>query len=990
MRGIRVGATLLSALMVLLGAYPASATTFTRLARYPEPLWDVISPADVVADGNGAMWVADTGHDRTVLVEPSGHEVVSIGWRGVQLGLGESVGLTVADDGSIWTSSGGDFVRRFTSSGDLLTTIELPQVTARYVRSAGIDLDGDGNVYVAETDAGAVYKYSSEGELLHTFGRADGVVRSGLGEFGGVVDVSVDASGCVWTTETYTDRIQKLDANGTPLLAFSPKNANGNVFEPRGVVPLPSGDVIVSGNGLLVRTDLSGTCLQTYFASGAAYSPGDVSVGSDGTIYWAERGTAAIRVFSAEGVLLDSYSRNEDYREQFNGPRAVAISQDGRIAVAQSDTILRYLRTDGSTIATMTLTASVSAAGDRGLAFDTFGRLWLADDMTNAVYAYSPEGTLEKAIGGFWNPTGIAFAPLGDFYVADAYNRVVKRFDSQATFVGAWRSVPASLVNYVYRQNLVVDSQNDVFVTQRYTLQTVPGISRYDAEGNLETFWQVNAAVSGTRAALGNLALDSHGNVWVCEPSSSRIQWFNRDGVPLGSWRGPADDPFVYPEGIAFDPEGNLWITDKSKNTLEAYRLDSIPDRAPVAVGDAYGTQQDAPLVVPAPGVLANDTDADGDPITAIKVSDPANGTVGLSATGGFLYTPAQGFVGVDTFTYRAYDGDAYSKTVTVSINVEDTLVVQIEGSDRYTTAVEASVRAYPTGLAPAGARTVVIATGENWPDALGGSSLAGALDGPVLLTRAGSLPVAVTDEIGRLGATRAIILGGTAAVSGDVEAALKTLLGNTAVERTAGSNRYATADAVAARVIDLAGAEYDGNAFVATGGDFPDALAAAPLAAANAWPLYLADPASGLSSGTNGAMAGVDTVLLLGGTAVVSESVETALETTYGADDVTRLSGADRYETAVKVATYGVDHAGLSWNRVAIATGVNFPDALAGGVLQGRVGSVMLLTKPDELNGYTRSALTVHQAGITTVTFFGGTGALPQVVRDEVAAALE
>ncbi|MBN2840597.1 MAG: cell wall-binding repeat-containing protein, partial [Coriobacteriia bacterium] len=282
------------------------------------------------------------------------------------------------------------------------------------------------------------------------------------------------------------------------------------------------------------------------------------------------------------------------------------------------------------------------------------------------------------------------------------------------------------------------------------------------------------------------------------------------------------------------------------------------------------------------------------------------------------------------------------------------------------------------------------IATGRNWPDALGGSSLAGALDGPILLVDTNAVPAEVTAEITRLDADKAIILGGTAAVGPNVESALKAQLGSSDVTRIDGANRYETADKIAAEVIELAGASYDGTAFVATGAKFPDALGAAPLAAANAWPLYLANPTTGLSAATKAAMDGVDTVLVLGGTAVVSPDVETYLDDTYGDANVTRLAGADRYETAVKVATWGVDHAGLGWNRVAIATGINFPDALAGGVLQGRVGSVMLLTRPDALNTYTSAALSAHKADITTVTFFGGLGALPQVVRDQVSDALE
>lgn len=410
----------------------------------------------------------------------------------------------------------------------------------------------------------------------------------------------------------------------------------------------------------------------------------------------------------------------------------------------------------------------------------------------------------------------------------------------------------------------------------------------------------------------------------------------------------------------------------------------------PVAAGDAFETVRDTPLVVAAPGVLGNDTDAEDDTLTAIKVTDPAHGSVTLGLNGSFTYTPAADYRGTDTFTYQANDGTANSNVATVTVTVTLPPIIPIEGADRFETAVAASLEAYPDGLDDAGARTVVIATGRNWPDALGGSSLAGALDGPILLVDTAAVPADVTSEITRLKADKAIILGGTAAVTGAVEAALKTQLGAGDVTRIAGTNRYETADKTASKVIELRGAAFDGTAFVATGAKFPDALGAAPLAAANAWPLYLANPATGLSAATKAAMNGVDTVLVLGGTAVVLPAVETYLNTTYGDPNVTRLAGADRYDTAAKIATWGVNNAGLGWNRVAIATGTNFPDALAGGVLQGRVDSVMLLTKSDALDPFTAAALSAHKTDITSVTFFGGLGALPQTVRDQVSAALE
>src|SRR5262249_39233523 len=106
--------------------------------------------------------------------------------------------------------------------------------------------------------------------------------------------------------------------------------------------------------------------------------------------------------------------------------------------------------------------------------------------------------------------------------------------------------------------------------------------------------------------------------------------------------------------------------------------LNSAPDtvqiiannNAPVAVADAYTVAQDGSLVVgAATGVLANDTDADGDALTALLVGASPTGFA-LAANGGFTYTPPAGFSGATTFQYKANDGTADSNTVTSTITV--------------------------------------------------------------------------------------------------------------------------------------------------------------------------------------------------------------------------------------------------------------------------------------------------------------------------------
>jgi putative cell wall-binding protein len=308
---------------------------------------------------------------------------------------------------------------------------------------------------------------------------------------------------------------------------------------------------------------------------------------------------------------------------------------------------------------------------------------------------------------------------------------------------------------------------------------------------------------------------------------------------------------------------------------------------------------------------------------------------------------------------------------------------VAVDGADRYATAIAASTEAFPDG-APA----VVIATGEQFPDALGGSALAGVLDSPILLTRPEMLIEPVRAEIDRLGAERVYVLGGERALTTPVFQALAEMLGEQNVTRIGGTDRYETANLVAAEVVRLQGDAFDGRAFVATGAEFADALAASPIAAAMGWPVYLAQHPV-ISDDTIAAMqaAGVDDVVLLGGDAAMPAGTEVSI---LGVGiTASRIDGADRYETAAAAAEYGVDVAGMSFDGMGIARGDSFADALVGGAALGRHGSVMLLVEKSTLPAPTESALAAQAGTVESVRFFGGLEAITQAVRDAVLALL-
>ncbi len=185
-------------------------------------------------------------------------------------------------------------------------------------------------------------------------------------------------------------------------------------------------------------------------------------------------------------------------------------------------------------------------------------------------------------------------------------------------------------------------------------------------------------------------------------------------------------------------------------------------------------------------------------------------------------------------------------------------------GQDRYETAAGVSASSRPS------AATVFVASGENFPDALAAVPAAHRAGAPLLLTRRHGLPAVTAEEVRRLGATRAVVLGGPNVVSPEVEDHLRRLVGT--VERWAGADRAATSAVIAERAFG-SGAPV---AFLATGADAADALAAGPVAALRGGPVLLAGancvPLA--VSWRLGALAPQQTVLL-GGLRALGRGVE-------------------------------------------------------------------------------------------------------------------
>jgi len=286
----------------------------------------------------------------------------------------------------------------------------------------------------------------------------------------------------------------------------------------------------------------------------------------------------------------------------------------------------------------------------------------------------------------------------------------------------------------------------------------------------------------------------------------------------------------------------------------------------------------------------------------------------------------------------------------------------QVAGPDRIGTSIAWSQRSWGAGSANA----VLLARDDLYPDALAGAPLAAELGGPLLLTEPTQLDPRTATELARVlpaGGT-VYLLGGVDALSDDVAAAV-TAQGYQ-VDRLAGPDRFGTAAAVAADIPSPA------VVLLATGDDFPDALAAGAAAASMGGVVLLTDGSS-MAPATSAWLAQDPKVPVyaIGGPAVVADPSAVA------------VAGADRYATAVAVAQQFFK----TETGAVIASGVNFPDALSASPLAGVLDRPVLLTDPNALSAPTAGWLSSTDP--PSVLIAGGDAAVSDTVQTQVASAI-
>lgn len=251
------------------------------------------------------------------------------------------------------------------------------------------------------------------------------------------------------------------------------------------------------------------------------------------------------------------------------------------------------------------------------------------------------------------------------------------------------------------------------------------------------------------------------------------------------------------------------------------------------------------------------------------------------------------------------------------------TLQDRLWGNDRYQTNSKIVDSGWTTS------EYAVIASGDGFADALCAAPLAQQYKAPILLTSKDTLSTEIKSQLSRLNVKKAFIIGGTGVISDNVKSEIESM--GIKTNRIYGQNRFETSIEVAKNLQNV------DAVVVSNGYGFADALSIAPIAAQKSMPILLTDKTD-LASATKDFLANKTPTksYILGGTGVVSDKIASQLKNNI------RLGGNSRYETNAAVLNHFADK--FNYDKVYVASGENYPDALSGSVLAASNNSPLVL----------------------------------------------
>ncbi len=540
----------------------------------------------------------------------------------------------------------------------------------------GVENDGaifgpDGSLYVADYVNNQILHYDAAGNFLSSFGSAELSNPQGLA-FG--------PDGNLYVTNV-NSTVDQFSPTGTFLGVFI-SAGSGGLDNAKAIVWGSNGVAYVSSfyNSEVICYNGTTGAFMSVFATGSGGFEG-LTFGPDNNLYVASYGDNTVYRYSGvNGASLGAFASGPE----LTTPYGLGFDSEGNLDVVDRDSgsVESFDGTTGAFLSTLTtglinpsfLTTTTSLITSGSGTTATFTVDLTSQPTGTVTITLAPSKTDQGSLSSLtltfdpsdWNiPQTVTVTGLDD-----GLNDGDQTYQITGTATSTDPNYNGLIMPFVPVLNLGVDS--------------IPPVAYYDS-------YSTNVNTPLNVLAPGVLSNDTH-------PPALPLSAILVSGPSHGSLTLNADGSFTYTpnanyvgaDAFSYKATDGLFV---SNNATVGLTVDSL---APVAADDSFSTSVNTPLNVAASGVLANDTDPQALPLTAVLVSEPTHGSLSFNPNGSFTYTPTTNFYGTDSFTYRANDGLASSNIATVTLTINS--LPPVATDDSYSTSVNTPLNVAASG----------------------------------------------------------------------------------------------------------------------------------------------------------------------------------------------------------------------------------------------------------------------------------------------------